>query len=123
MSGLNELIYHAIMVAHWRDGDVDTEDGTYATTDTDEMIRMESSIQGAFDGMEANDLVCTGRVGEYIQNAINQNLTGQISASTRNNHLRIKELEELVSEFRDFAVRQGWEHVLINKADKLLANK
>lgn len=29
-------------------------------------------------------------------------------------------LRELVKEFRGFASRQGWEHVLIQQADKLL---
>ena len=31
------------------------------------------------------------------------------------------EMYELLGQFRDFAVRQGWQHVLINQADELLA--
>ena len=55
MDELKELIERAILVAYWRDGDVDTEDGTFATTDTDQMIRLESAIQDLF-GLEANEL-------------------------------------------------------------------
>jgi hypothetical protein len=31
------------------------------------------------------------------------------------------ELYNMLSDFKDFAVRQGWHHVLINDAEKLLA--
>ena len=31
------------------------------------------------------------------------------------------ELYKMLSDFKDFAVRQGWHHVLINDAEKLLA--
>ena len=31
------------------------------------------------------------------------------------------ELYKMLSDFKDFAVRQGWQHVLINDAEKLLA--
>tara|TARA_R110000851_G_scaffold88121_1_gene192549 strand:- start:893 stop:1192 length:300 start_codon:yes stop_codon:yes gene_type:complete len=31
------------------------------------------------------------------------------------------ELYRMLSDFKDFAVRQGWNHVLINDAEKLLA--
>ena len=41
MSQLKQLIERAILVVHWRDGDIDTENGTFATTDLDEMIHLE----------------------------------------------------------------------------------
>lgn len=94
MEALKELINRAILVAHWRDSDVDTVDGSFATTDTDEMIRMESAIQEMFEGMEANDLICTGRVSDCIDSAIEKQVAQSISASTKANHLRVKELEE-----------------------------
>lgn len=31
------------------------------------------------------------------------------------------EMCEMLEQFKDFAVRQGWQHVLINEAEKLLA--
>lgn len=85
MNKLKELINRAILVAAWRDGDVDTEDGTYATTDTDEMIHLESAIQDFFDGMEAYDLICTGRLGDYIDIVLDNEL-GQV-----NHHDRLTE--------------------------------
>ncbi len=70
MSELKELLNRAIFVAYWRDRDIDTENGTFASTDTDEMIRLESAIQEFFGGMESNDLIGTGRVDHYIDIAI-----------------------------------------------------
>lgn len=92
MSDLNKLILKAITVAAERTGDVDTEDGTYATTDVDEMIRLESSIESVFE-MESYDLIRTGSVDARIQIAINNQLASQISNNTKESHLRIKELE------------------------------
>lgn len=67
---LKELLNRAVLVAYWRDRDIDTEDGTFASTDTDEMIHLESAIQEFFGGMEANDLIGTGRADHYIDIAI-----------------------------------------------------
>jgi len=53
--GLMSLIEEAILVVVNRDGDVDTEDGSFATTGTDEMIRLEAAIQNMF-GLEAAEI-------------------------------------------------------------------
>ncbi|MGR5367001.1 hypothetical protein [Photobacterium damselae] len=74
MEQLKELIERAILVAYWRNGDVDTEDGTYATTDTDEMIRLESAIQELF-GIEARELSKSINSGQIIDKKLNDLIT------------------------------------------------
>ncbi len=69
MEKLKEIIERAILVAYWRDGDVDTEDGTYATTDTDEMIRLESAIQELF-GIEVEDLAKSLNASKIIDKTL-----------------------------------------------------
>ncbi|EGQ7810347.1 hypothetical protein I6Y99_004390 [Vibrio parahaemolyticus] len=66
---LVELVAQAILIAFYRDGDVDTEDGTFATTDTDVMIRLESAIQDAF-GMEAKELCRQPYVNSIIESKL-----------------------------------------------------
>lgn len=56
-----EVLRHAIMVVAYRNGDVDTEDGSYATTDTDSIIRLESALCEAL-GTEYDDI----ELGEAI---------------------------------------------------------
>lgn len=43
------VINAAIVVARNRNGDIDTEDGTFATTETDAMICLEEAIGKAFE--------------------------------------------------------------------------
>lgn len=74
MEQLKELIERAILVAYWRDGDIDTEDGTFATTDTDQMIRLESAIQDLF-GLEANELAKSLNSGQIIDKKLNELMT------------------------------------------------
>lgn len=74
MEQLKELIESAILVAYWRNGDVDTEDGTYATTDTDEMISLESAIQDLF-GLEASELYKSLNSGQIIDKKLNDLIT------------------------------------------------
>lgn len=50
-----EVLRQAIMVVAYRAGDVDTEDGSYATTDTDSIIRLESALCEAL-GTKYDDL-------------------------------------------------------------------
>ncbi len=71
MEQLKELIERAILVAYHRDGDIDTENGTYATTDTDEMIRLESAIQELF-GLEAHELSQSLNSGQIIDKKLNE---------------------------------------------------
>jgi hypothetical protein len=52
---LKEVLTKAVMVIEYRAGDVSTEDGTYATTDTDEIIRLESALCDAL-GTEFDDI-------------------------------------------------------------------
>ncbi|UKA04874.1 hypothetical protein [Photobacterium damselae] len=65
MDKLKELIERAILVAYGRDGDVDTEDGTFATTDVDEMIRLEMAIEELF-GLDAQELAKTLNSNQII---------------------------------------------------------
>lgn len=71
MKQLKELIERAILVACCRSGDVDTEDGSHATTDTDEMIRLESAIQDLFD-LEANELNESLNAGRIINKKLDE---------------------------------------------------
>jgi len=41
---LKDVLYQAIMVIAYRDGDVSNENGNYATTDCDSLIRLESAL-------------------------------------------------------------------------------
>lgn len=75
---LKELLRSSILVAYWRGRDIDNEDGTFASTDTDVMIGLESAIQDFFNGMEADDLIETGRVGDYIDIAVNNHKSTEL---------------------------------------------
>lgn len=44
---IKEVLHQAIMVVAYRAGDVNTEDGTYATTCTDSIIRLEEALCAA----------------------------------------------------------------------------
>jgi len=52
---LKELLKRAVEVARWRTGDVSTEDGTFATTELDQMIHLEIAVQDYF-GLEAHEI-------------------------------------------------------------------
>jgi hypothetical protein len=69
MDKLYKLIEQAILVAHNRSGDIDTEDGTFATTSTDEIIRLEEAIQ-EFTGLEASELAESLNANKIIENAL-----------------------------------------------------
>lgn len=60
-AGVSEKIvaalHAALNVAYDRKGDVDTEDGTYATTDRDSMIHLETALCEAFDAKSDDVLV------------------------------------------------------------------
>ncbi len=98
MKKLKELVKRAILVAYWRDGDVDTEDGTFATTSTDDMIHLESAIQDMFD-LEAHELYSLLRSGEFLDKKL-ESLHMPNGMSELENNLkatlqdRIKELEK-----------------------------
>ena len=49
LNKLKELLEQAVFVCWNRSGDVDTEDGSFATIDTDSMIRLETAICEYFD--------------------------------------------------------------------------
>ncbi|WP_394166012.1 hypothetical protein [Photobacterium piscicola] len=57
-------------MAYWRNGDVDNEDGTYATTGVDEMIRLESAIQELF-GLEAREIYQSLNADQIIDKKLN----------------------------------------------------
>ena len=46
---IKDVLSIAAQVVLSRSGDVDTEDGSFATVDTDLIIRLESAISQAFD--------------------------------------------------------------------------
>ncbi|AWB00232.1 hypothetical protein CU052_13415 [Vibrio harveyi] len=102
MKKLKELVKRAILVAYWRDGDVDTEDGTFATTSTDDMIRLESAIQDMFD-LEAHELYSLLRSGEFLDKKLESlhmpngmsELENNVRATLQD---RIKELENALAE-------------------------
>lgn len=56
-----EALRQAVMVVSYRDGDVSTEDGERATTDTDCMIRLESALCEAlgtkYDDIDLNEAI------------------------------------------------------------------
>ncbi|EOX3117593.1 hypothetical protein ACPFMY_000432 [Vibrio cholerae] len=78
MEKLKELIERAILVASERNGDVDTEDGTFATTETDAMIHLESAIQELF-GLEAHELNQTLNAEHIIEKKLNELMSDQAS--------------------------------------------
>ena len=49
MKKLNELLEQAVFVCWNRHGDISTEEGEFATTDTDSIIRLEAAICDYFD--------------------------------------------------------------------------
>lgn len=65
-----ELINRAIAVVHHRDADVDTSDGTFATTDTDAMIHLEAAIQD-LTGFEASELFSSHNTPMIINGVLN----------------------------------------------------
>ena len=56
-----------MVVIEYRNGDVDTEDGTFATTETDAIIGLEMSLAEAFNdnGDDATFLECWANVEKY----------------------------------------------------------
>lgn len=97
MDKLKELISRAVLVAAWRDGDITTNDGVFATTDVNEMIHLESAIQELFNGMEAYDLICTKRLSDYIDDAIDSEPKETYSRLTEENAKLREVLESLVN--------------------------
>ncbi|TDI80617.1 MAG: hypothetical protein E2O80_06265 [Betaproteobacteria bacterium] len=46
---VKEVLKQAVLVCEYRAGDVCTEDGSFATTDTDSIIRLEEALCDALD--------------------------------------------------------------------------
>jgi hypothetical protein len=49
-----QILRRAVVIAYFRGGDMSTEDGSFAVTDLDSMINLQSEIQEAF-GIESNE--------------------------------------------------------------------
>lgn len=49
MEDLKELLEQAVMVVAYRDNDIDNEDGSFATTDIDCILKLEESIVKYFE--------------------------------------------------------------------------
>lgn len=45
---LKEVLRQAVLIVEYRSGDTSNEDGSFATTDLDTIIRLESAICDAF---------------------------------------------------------------------------
>lgn len=69
MSDINikEILKKAMVVIEYRNGDIDTEDGTFATTETDAIIGLEMSLADAFNdnGDDATFLECWANIEKY----------------------------------------------------------
>ena len=67
MSDLKEILGRAILVIQYRNGDIDTEDGSFATTCTDEMIHLEQALADMFndDGDDASMDECWENVEKF----------------------------------------------------------
>ena len=68
-SQLADIIERAIFVVDSRDGDVDTMDGTFATVDTDEIIRLEEAIENFFD-LSIEELIPSYNSKSLVNNTI-----------------------------------------------------
>jgi hypothetical protein len=51
---IKEVLKQAVLVCEYRGGDIDTEDGSFATTDTDSMIRLEAALCDALNAPSDN---------------------------------------------------------------------
>lgn len=69
MEKLIDLLERAVLVAKSRDGDIDTEDGTFATVDTDHLINLESEIQEFF-GLEPHEFVKCANPRRFIEKKV-----------------------------------------------------
>ena len=113
MNKLIEVLEKAILVAGYRDGDIDTTDGTFATTDLDEMIHLESAIHEAL-GVEAKDLVKDKNFGDLIKSSLlRDNATDETPV--------VKDVEltdyTSVSEFVCDITRVASEYMLVGEKD------
>ena len=77
MSDLKEIIKKALAVIEYRHGDVDTEDGTFATTDTDAIIGLEMSLAELFNdnGDDATFSECWRNVEKFCDDIESQAAT------------------------------------------------
>ena len=68
MINLKEIIRKALVVIEYRHGDVDTEDGSFATTDTDAIIGLEISLAESFNdnGDDATFPECWSNVRKVL---------------------------------------------------------
>lgn len=46
---LKEVLKRAVLIVEYRQGDIDTEDGSFAVTDVDEIIRLEQALCDLFE--------------------------------------------------------------------------
>lgn len=77
MINLKEIIKKSLVVIEYRHGDVDTEDGTFATTDTDAIIGLEMALSEAFndDGDDATFPECWRNVEKFCDDMESQAAT------------------------------------------------
>ena len=66
---LADIVERAIFVVDSRDGDVDTMAGTFATVDTDEIIRLEEMIENFFE-LSTEELIQSYNAKDLIINTI-----------------------------------------------------
>ena len=51
---IKQIIKQAVLVCEYRTGDIDTEDGSFAATDIDSIIRLEEALCDALDAPSDN---------------------------------------------------------------------
>jgi hypothetical protein len=83
--------------------------------------------KGPWKVFTKNDsFMCAGKIGVIEEGdcIVVADCNDWLATEKRHNAALIAcapEMYELLEQFKDFAVRQGWQHVLINEAEKLLA--
>lgn len=64
---LIDMISKMVQLLQSREGDVDTEDGTFATVDVDELLRLEQEFEALFN-CPVEDVVQISRVRWFVEN-------------------------------------------------------
>lgn len=88
---LKEVLYQAIMVIAYRDGDISNENGHYATTDCDSLIRLESALCSylgtSSDDIDLQEAIALLEAKGIVEPANNPNYCA-IHGVTISNHTR-----------------------------------
>lgn len=75
VKNLKEIIERAITVVLYRDGDISTEDGNFATTSTDAIILLEGAITEFFSDEANSDDVTVDNYSDIMNAVASLNLS------------------------------------------------